>query len=185
MVVAEGGVVMPKVKKSTNPFMTPEKKRKFAAAVYAHGGTDGQSHRGQLPGFVKRRAKAGKFAAVDDTISGPCGGDGPTVTAAKVRMPEPESLVIVLDPGVAEVLKALSNKRGVDVQTLIRVSLRNLAQRTNYYDLGTSLSFGKYRGETMETVIRCDPQYVVWAQKTFDGLELSDSCLDLLTEMAA
>lgn len=173
---------MPKVKKPRNPFMAPEKKRKFAA-VHAHGDTDGQSQQGQLPDFVKVRRSLCAPVATGDSISCPCGGDGPTVTAAKVH--GPESLVVTLDPGVADVLKALSDKRGVDVQTLIRVSLRNLAQRTNYYDLGTSLSFGKYRGETMETVIRCDPGYVQWAQKTFEGMELSDACLDLLTEMAA
>jgi hypothetical protein len=94
-----------------------------------------------------------------------------------------DTLYITLESGVGEVLQAMAVSRGVDMHTLVRVALRNLVQRSSFYGLETRLTFGKYRNETTETVIRCDPGYVVWMLKTFDGLQLSEAALDLLSEI--
>lgn len=113
----------------------------------------------------------------------PTAAPAPKPKRKVVREPKPVVLKITLEPGVSEVLNAMSVSRGVDVQTLVRVALRNLVQRSSFYGTETRLSFGKYRGESMETVIRCDPGYVSWALKTFEGMQLSIPALDLLNEI--
>ncbi len=105
-----------------------------------------------------------------------------TIPAAAPPVP-PNTYSITLEPDLVETLTALSASRGVDMQTLIRVGLRNLAQRQNFYSLTTVIGFGKYRGEKMETVIRCDPGYVDWMTKNNTSAEFSESALDLLREI--
>lgn len=105
------------------------------------------------------------------------------VVATPPAKPLKETISVELDANVVETLQHLSVKRGVDLSTLIRVAMCNLAQKQTYYTLETPLTFGQYRGEKLETVIRCNPDYVAWILQKFDNLELSESALVLLKEI--
>ena len=107
-------------------------------------------------------------------------------TAAKVRaMPatKPQGVLVRLPADTADRLNSLAKQRGVPLGTLIRVALLNLSRQTRYFDLTTKVDFGKYSGELMEAVIRCDPAYIAWAMRTVDRFELSAPCLSLLAQM--
>jgi len=74
-------------------------------------------------------------------------------------------------------------ERGIDLGSYIRMGLRNLAGKVSFYKLGDQLQFGKYRGETLETVIRCDPGYASWAAKNMEKFVMEEAALDLLEQM--
>lgn len=160
-----------------NPFAIKKRVRKApaAAVVAAPAAPKKRVRKAKMPTFVeKASALAGDYLMTLPR-------KGRSAAADVVSMPaEPTGLTITLEPDLAKTLTELSEARGVDVQTLVRVGLRNLVQRTNFYSLCTPLAFGKYRGETMETVVRCDPSYVDWMIKTSTTAEFSEVVLDLL-----
>jgi hypothetical protein len=75
--------------------------------------------------------------------------------------------------------------RGVDFDDLVRLSLTTLLRSNKYFDLGDKVTFGKFQGETIETVIRIAPGYVEWALNTIEGMTLSPRALDLLMSISA
>lgn len=42
------------------------------------------------------------------------------------------------------------------------------------YDLDTCLLFGKYKGYTIQEIIKKDPEYLAWAIDEIDGFELTN-----------
>lgn len=107
----------------------------------------------------------------------------PTKTRRMPWEPQVGKVTVQLPVAMLETLGAMAKKSGVDISTLVRVSLHNLAKRGSYYDLSTKMLFGKYASETLETVIRCDPGYINWAMKNVDGFEVSEAGLNLLSEI--
>jgi len=82
-------------------------------------------------------------------------------------------------------LSEFAYSRGTDIETLVRVATSTLLRVGRYYALDTRIAFGKYIGETMETVVRVDPGYVRWCLEKIDGLCLSDDATALLDRMLA
>lgn len=110
----------------------------------------------------------------------------PRRASRKAPKPQPsqdEYVTILVPSELSERLANLAVSRGVDMPTLIRVALHNLAQRSGLRDLTSKLGFGKYANEQIETVIRCDPRYITWCLKTIDSFNLSSEALDLLYEI--
>jgi len=95
-------------------------------------------------------------------------------------VPAVRSIVVELPPMIADRLESMAKERGTDISTMVRVSLHNLARRSNYYDLNTKLGFGKYGEEIMEAVIRCDPGYISWCLRELEKFTLSADCLALM-----
>lgn len=85
-------------------------------------------------------------------------------------------------PGPSEAmcakLTAAADAKGVDVDTLVRIALANLARP--FYALEDRMGFGKYATETVETVIRCDPSYALWAARNVDRFRLNDDATIVL-----
>jgi predicted DNA-binding protein (UPF0278 family) len=77
-------------------------------------------------------------------------------------------------------LEKFASGRGVEVATLVRVALSAVIRNGRYYELDTKMMFGKYTGETMETVIRIDPGYIKWCLGKIEGMCLSLDALRLL-----
>jgi hypothetical protein len=71
-------------------------------------------------------------------------------------------------------------ERNVSISDLIRVSIRQVGRHPLRYELDTKLKFGKYNGETIETIIKIDPEYILWAASTIDGFKLSEKCGQLI-----
>jgi hypothetical protein len=82
-------------------------------------------------------------------------------------------------------LDGFARSRGTDVETLVRVATATLLRAGRYYALDTPLAFGKYIGESMETVIRLDPGYVRWVAEKIEGLCLAEEASVLLERMLA
>lgn len=93
--------------------------------------------------------------------------------------------MFTVEANLAFKLYRMADNRGVDVGTLVNVALHNLVLRDGILDLDSKLTFGKYAGLAVETVIRCDPRYVRWLVGNTDRVNLSDECLELLTEIEA
>jgi len=84
---------------------------------------------------------------------------------------------------------ALLQQRGVAIDQAVAVFLRSLL-RTNraarVMELGDKLRFGKYRGETLDTIIRIDPRYVSWLTSAVDRpMLISDQAADALATAEA
>ena len=74
-------------------------------------------------------------------------------------------------------------RRGTTLDEYVRLKLKGMTARKWFYGLKDTFTFGKYRGETVENVIRGDPEYCIWALKTVDGFDLHPEALELLTDM--
>src|SRR4051812_22558057 len=70
--------------------------------------------------------------------------------------------------------------RGLSVENFIRVSLRGALQRNGYVPLRAELTFGKYRGETLETIIRADPEYIRWMLNNSKTFITDEAAIELL-----
>lgn len=76
-----------------------------------------------------------------------------------------------------------AKSRGTTIQTLISVATTALMKQSKHYDLDTLVAFGKYSGQSMESIIRLDPDYIVWATGSISGLTLSGPAVALLENM--
>ena len=90
---------------------------------------------------------------------------------------------VPIELGLYNQLSDFAAARGLTVQDLIRVGCLALLRQGRYHDLTTKLSFGKYAGETVETVVRLDPGYVQWLLANTDKLMVSDGVTALLDQM--
>jgi len=96
-----------------------------------------------------------------------------------------DTVQISLSRDLACRLMDFANARGTDIETLVRVAASSLLRTGKWYALDTRLAFGKYIGETMETVIRLDPGYVTWILQKVEGLCISDEAAALLDKILA
>ena len=80
-------------------------------------------------------------------------------------------------------LLAQAEERNTDISTLVRMGLYNLSRRPRLYTLASVVGFGKYRDESMESVIRCDPGYIHWAVRVVESFNLDTNCKQLLGGM--
>jgi hypothetical protein len=60
------------------------------------------------------------------------------------------------------------------------VALRGALQKNGYVPLTAELPFGKYRGETLETVVRADPDYVRWLLTNSKNFTTDEAAIELL-----
>lgn len=90
---------------------------------------------------------------------------------------------IYLTPERAEELITLSVQRGVTVDALLGVALANIKASRRTLCLGDKMPFGKYLGQPVESVVRCDPRYVEWMARTVESVCLSERAVRLLKEM--
>jgi uncharacterized protein (DUF3820 family) len=70
--------------------------------------------------------------------------------------------------------------RGLSVEDFIRIALRGALQRNGFVPLRAEMPFGKYRGETLESIIRADPEYVRWMLSNSTSFSTDEAAIELL-----
>jgi len=80
-------------------------------------------------------------------------------------------------------LDAVLTSRGITATDLVRIAVKAVLRQTKYYDLQDPLQFGRYYGETLETVARANPSYVDWCLRNIEGFCVSEAALDLLRSL--
>lgn len=89
-----------------------------------------------------------------------------TATTRRVTATLPKELV--------DAAEATLRARGSNLTDFIRMSFRTLAKLPVVVELGDELTFGKYKGEILETVIRTTPDYIAWLLNTSGSFVMSD-----------
>lgn len=79
-------------------------------------------------------------------------------------------------------LSVLAERR-TTMDDFVRLQLKRLTRSTKFYGLEDKLTFGKYREELLETVIRADPSYIAWCLREIEGYALTVEALELLSQM--
>lgn len=79
----------------------------------------------------------------------------------------------------------LLDERGSTISELVRILLRQYMKNFKVYGLNDSIDFGKLSGEKMESIIRTQPDYIVWMLKNKESFKLTGQARDLLNEMVA
>jgi len=99
------------------------------------------------------------------------------------KLPKDVDVKVGLSRALYDRLKSFAGERGTNIETLIRVATSAMVRANRYYTMNTALTFGKYTGEAMETVIRLDPGYVQWCLEKRNGMAIDDECEELLERM--
>lgn len=69
--------------------------------------------------------------------------------------------------------------RGTTIEDYTRLML--LKVRDNpLFCLSDTMTFGQFKGESIDTIIRCDPRYVEWLLNVSEGFALTEEALNLL-----
>ena len=74
-------------------------------------------------------------------------------------------------------------ERGSTFEDWLRLQMKTLVKHSRLYGVNDPISFGKYDGEKMRTIITSDPEYVAWCLRTVAGFTLSPEALQLLSDM--
>lgn len=87
-----------------------------------------------------------------------------------------------LAASVAEILV----ERQLELNDLVRLYLRSFviaSRRFGLLKLTDEMPFGKYRGETLEIIIRTDPHYVSWMIDNNDTFRVDQTAMALIAHM--
>lgn len=82
-----------------------------------------------------------------------------------------------------EEFSSVLDERGSTMDIFIRMAMRSYMKMPNEFDLSTKLTFGKYRGETTEDVIRTHPDYIEYCLRKVNGFVLSPTANILLQQV--
>lgn len=75
------------------------------------------------------------------------------------------------------------NYNGSDLESFVRMSMRGLCRFHKPFDLGDKITFGKYRDEVIETIIRNDADYIEYCIREVQGFRLTEAAVELLQEV--
>jgi hypothetical protein len=98
---------------------------------------------------------------------------------------QPTTLEVTLPHYLVLKLLDFSSARELSLHEVTRLALITALNKGNYYALDDKLTFGRYHGETMETVIRMDPGYVIWAIQNTERVVLSVAADALLKSLSS
>lgn len=87
---------------------------------------------------------------------------------------------VELPKALFEKASAILLARGTTLDDFVRLQLLRLTKNEKFYGVGDQICFGKYRDETVATIIRGDPEYMVWCLQNVAGFGLTPEALDLL-----
>ncbi len=102
--------------------------------------------------------------------------------ARKKKEPMGRYLIEVPEEVMEDALPILK-RRGIKLDAVVTVYLRALivsAEHTTMRGLEDAMPFGKYRGATIEHVIRTDPRYINWLLRTADNFLIDEKAAILL-----
>ena len=95
------------------------------------------------------------------------------------------TMYIEVSRAVADTFMKFCTDRKLHPDDVLRIMLKGYQARDVVKTPSNVMSFGKYNGETIATVIRLDPGYILWALKNVDLFRLNDEALDILNEQIA
>jgi hypothetical protein len=90
---------------------------------------------------------------------------------------------ILLSEELGSKLLEMARVREAPVEDIIRVALQSLTGSIVLYALDDKIGFGKYAQETVETIIRCDPRYILWAITNTERFRLGRAAMALFEEI--
>ena len=95
----------------------------------------------------------------------------------------PVETKITLPRKLYDDLTSQLEERGLSLSDWAAVMARGYMRMPNEHTLTTPLSFKRYAGETLETVIRLDPSYVRWLKGNIGGFRMDERAEKLLNEI--
>jgi antitoxin component of RelBE/YafQ-DinJ toxin-antitoxin module len=104
-----------------------------------------------------------------------------------MNMPAQAELKVKLPLKLANDVEEILFKRGLTMDEVVRLYLRSLvtaSKRNRALRLDSIIEFGKYNGETVETIVRADPSYVNWLVSTSTKIKFDPEVLELLERLA-
>jgi|ERR1700761_6394854 len=130
----------------------------------------------------------------------PVGGMGPYVEDSPIReeqrrreqrrvSDEPQTfggnigLHLVLPAGIMGPWLQKLMQRNSTPEEFIRLAIRQFMNSAKVYKLHDTLCFGKYYGESLESVIKIDPSYIQWCCDSMSKFGMSQEAHDLLQQV--
>ena len=106
-----------------------------------------------------------------------------TVPKAKLNLDLGPTSPYSISAETKDMIRKISAERGVTSDELVRIALKSLSKPkvVRYWGLHDVLDFGRYKGETLETVIKTNPSWVLWALNTIDTFEIDEEALPYLS----
>lgn len=94
--------------------------------------------------------------------------------------------VVSLDNDLLDALHPILRDRGLTVPMVVSLYLRTLVnghRKSCPVKLHEPLPIGKFKGETLETVIRAEPGYVAWLTGNVESFRLDPDAMRLLSAL--
>lgn len=96
---------------------------------------------------------------------------------------EPVESKISLPRKVNDQLATILEDRGLTLSDWVAIMARSYLRTPLEHSLKTILTYRKWAGEELETVIRLDPSYVRWLKRSVDNFRMDEQCEKLLSEI--
>lgn len=90
---------------------------------------------------------------------------------------------IILPKDLRGSLVELLTDKGLTLSDFVRMHARSFLRMPPKFALKSKVTFGKYREETLEAVIRLSPDYITWCTMNIPGFEMDADAHELLREM--
>lgn len=90
---------------------------------------------------------------------------------------------IKVDGKLLKKVNTILAERGSNLEEWLRLQMKTLVKHSRLYNIDDPISFGKYDGETIRTIIKADPDYITWCLRTVAGFTISPAALELLSDM--
>lgn len=117
------------------------------------------------------------------------GADNPHPASAP---PEPELIPtpstndtvdrVVLPTRLHTALIDLLKMKGLTLSDFVRMHARQFLRMPPQFKLQSKMTFGQYRDESLENVIRLKPDYIVWCMMNVPGFEIDTDAYALMKE---
>lgn len=92
-------------------------------------------------------------------------------------------LTIRVPEHLLEQVEEKLEQKGSSVEDLIRTSMRRYVRMPDVFHLKTKMSFGQYKDELIETLVRLEPRYILWCMQNIHGFQLGEDARDLLDSL--
>jgi len=93
---------------------------------------------------------------------------------------------IRVPPDLAAELDLILNERKLSIEDAALLYLRSMvanATRDRCLFLSDKMQFGKFKGSTLETVIKAQPDYVVWLLTNSKSFSIEIEAMELLNDI--
>lgn len=104
----------------------------------------------------------------------------------KARKPKEKYVKVKVPEGIAMEAEAVLQSRGSCLANFLILQIMTFHRVNTIMGLEDQLNFGKYIGAKVETVIRADPQYMIWIiTQSNCRYRFKVEVVDMVTQIAA